>query len=356
MKIDVIVSGIVQGGGITTFVMQLCKLLGCAHSLRLIVTHTEVEKDQIDYLTPFLRRGLIDMSKLHKICRYIRLLNIWRNDDPDLIINNYNAVGQYVLPLLSKRIRNIHIVHGITPDFKRVATINKSYTVHWIVPSKRTAAMLAESNKPINKKHITIIPHGVDVTTHYNRYKTKKKIEEIRLIYVGVLEEHKGVNIFPEVVKDLETKNIPYKFDIVGEGSLKERLLEMLASEIKAEKVYMHGVVQHEKVLKMFTHSDILVYPTRVDSFGLVIAEAMMGGCVPIVGKIEGVTDQIVDNTRDGFLVSIDTKEIVQKICCLNQNNQLLKRMSERARLNAETRYSLVVMSKAYDKLFAYLS
>lgn len=355
MKIDLIVSSIVPGGGITTFVIQLCKLLGYVHSLRLIVTHKGVGKEQVDYLKPFLRRGLTDMSKSYKLWRYIRLIYLWRNDIPDYIINNYNAVGQYVLPILSKRVRNIHIVHGITSDFNRVATINKTYTVHWVVPSKKTATILVDAKKSVEKRYITIIPHGVEDIPEFNKCRNRKE-GKIRLIYTGVLEEHKGADILLEVVRNLERKDILYRFDIVGEGSLRERLKESLAAEIITGKVYLHGNIDHERVLWMFSQCDILVYPTRVDSFGFVIAEAMMGGCVPIVGKIEGVTDQIIDNTHDGFLVSADAEEIVEKIYALSQDNQRLKSMSECARHSAETRYSLTVMTEAYNKLFTRLS
>ncbi|MDE5878345.1 MAG: glycosyltransferase family 4 protein [Muribaculaceae bacterium] len=354
MKIDVIVSAIIPGGGITTFVTQLCKRLSSKYLVRLIVTHKEVEEEQVIYLNMFLSRGLIDISKSYKLWRYIRLIHIWRSDMPDYIINNYNAVGQYVLPILASRVRNLHIVHGITPDFKRVATINKSYTSHWVVPSIKTAEMIMTGNKSVRAEDITVIPHGVEEISEVNIIGQKLQ-NKIFLIYVGVLEEHKGADVLPDIVKLLEKRNISYQFNIIGEGSLREILCKNLASEMSEDKVRLHGVIRHEAVLKMFTQANILVYPTRIDSFGLVIAESMMAGCVPIVGKIAGVTDQIIDNARDGFLVSVKAEEIVQKICELRQDFQLLERMSVQARYTASVRYSLTAMTEAYNRLLIQL-
>ncbi|MDE6669357.1 MAG: glycosyltransferase family 4 protein [Muribaculaceae bacterium] len=354
MKIDVIVSSIIPGGGITNFVAQLCKALSCMHSLRLIVTHEEVRKEQVVWFNIFLSRGLIDISKSYKFWRYIQLINIWRKDTPDCIINNYNAVGQYVLPLLSKKVRNLHIVHGITSDFKRVATINKAYTSHWVVPSRKTAELIMTGNRSVKSECITLIPHGVEEVTK-DTIPVHRLYNKLVLIYVGVLEEHKGVDILPDVVKELERRNISYQFNIIGEGSLRERISRNLASEIADGKVRLYGTIKHKEVLKMFTQSDILVYPTRIDSFGLVIVESMMAGCVPIVGRIAGVTDQIIDNTHDGFLVSVKAEDIIQKIYSLSQDTSLLKRMSEQARYNASAHYSLTVMIEAYNKLLTKL-
>ncbi|MDE6842287.1 MAG: glycosyltransferase family 4 protein [Muribaculaceae bacterium] len=352
MKIDVIVSGIEPGGGITTFVIQFCKVLGDIHSLRLIVTHTKVNKEQIDYLKPLLKRGIKDISKSHKLWRYIRLTTIWLNDMPEYIINNYNAVGQYLLPLLTYKPKNIHIVHGITSDFKRIALINKAYTTHWVVPSKRTAELLNTGNKSIDIDRITIIPHGVEDVS----YKTVDKIKDrINLIYVGVLEEHKGVDVLPEVIKELEKRGISYKFDIVGEGVLRENISRRLVAEIADDKVEFYGSIKHERVLEMFTYSDILVYPTRMDSFGLVITEAMMAGCVPIAGKITGVTDQIIDNARNGFTVPVESEIIAEKICQLAYNRDILVKMAERARVKAKKQYSVSNMSDSYNKLLTHL-
>ena len=355
MKIDMIVSSIIPGGGIANFVAQLCKTLSHMHSLRLIVTHEEVRQEQVVWFNTFLSRGLIDISKSYKLQRYTQLIHIWKKDTPDCIINNYNAVGQYVLPLLTKKVRNLHIVHGITSDFKRVATINKAYTSHWVVPSRRTAEMIMTGNRSVKSECITLIPHGVEEIAK-DTIPVHRLHNELVLIYVGVLEEHKGADILPDVVKELEERNISYQFNIIGEGSLRERISRNLAPEIANGKVRLYGIIKHEEVLKMFAQSDILVYPTRIDSFGLVIAESMMGGCVPIVGRIAGVTDQIIDNTHDGFLVSVKAEDIVQKIYNLSQDILLLKRMSEQARYTASTRYSLTVMTKAYNKLLTRLS
>lgn len=354
MKIDIIVSAIIPGGGITTFVTQLCKALSRMHMLRLIVTHESVADEQATRLNTFLSRGLIDMSESHKLWRYIRLIYVWKSDMPDYIMNNYSAVGQYVLPTLAKRVRNLHIVHGITPDFKRVATINKVYTSHWIVPSRKTAEIIMTGKKSVKAEFITVIPHGVEVISENNSPEERVQ-NKIILIYAGVLEKHKGVDIIPDVVKKLEKRNISYRFDIIGEGSLRESLSKNLALEIDEGKVRLYGFMKHEELLRMFTRSDIFVYPTRVDSFGLVIAESMLGGCVPIVGKIAGVTDQIIDNTRNGFLVSVDAEDIVQKIYRLSQDTQLLKRMSEQAKYKASVRYSLVTMTETYNKLLIQL-
>lgn len=94
-----------------------------------------------------------------------------------------------------------------------------------------------------------------------------------------------------------------------------------------------------------------------MDSFGLVIAEAMINGAVPVVSHLQGITDALVDEGVNGFLIENpkDAKSFVSRIEQLAVNRVLLERMSLEARKKAETSFSLKKFYENYERYFEKL-
>ena len=56
------------------------------------------------------------------------------------------------------------------------------------------------------------------------------------------------------------------------------------------------------QVQKIYPISDIFLYPTLFDSFGMVLLEAMSFG-MPVITLHDFSTSEIIDNEKDGFVV-----------------------------------------------------
>jgi glycosyltransferase involved in cell wall biosynthesis len=53
-----------------------------------------------------------------------------------------------------------------------------------------------------------------------------------------------------------------------------------------------------------FSAADIFLYPTRADSFGLVIAESLACGC-PVITFDVGATSELVQDGKSGYIVPL---------------------------------------------------
>ena len=83
----------------------------------------------------------------------------------------------------------------------------------------------------------------------------------------------------------------------------------------------------------------------------------MINGAVPVVSHLQGITDALVDEGVNGFLIENpkDAKSFVSRIEQLAVNRVLLERMSLEARQKAETSFSLKKFYENYERYFEKL-
>ena len=348
MKIAITVSQITPGGGLTKYVCTLVEILSTDEKNEVWVITTHPSENNLtlsQWIDTKKNIKYIPLGDKNEINRDVSLITVLRNYLPDVIINNYNATTQYILPFLHHKTKIIHILHNNTPDFYRVAAINGRWVDAWIAP---TPALVDYFNEYTGNKYherVFTIPHGVE----WPIYKPIKDKTIPQLSFVGVLYEHKGVKVLPPIIKKLLSKNYKFHFSFIGDGILKDELTVDLQEEINAGIVEFTGRVTGDEVYKKLCQTDIFVYPTHIDAFGLVIAESMINQAIPVVTHLKGITDSIVDDEVNGYLIGQDNVEMfVDRISQLLENRDLRKKMSLSAERKAKACFSTDVMRKNY--------
>lgn len=354
MKIAITVSQITPGGGLTKYVCTLADILtrNTDNEVYIITTHLSEKNPTIENLKKNRNIELVTLGNLNTIKKYLSLIHRLRKISPDIIINNYNASTQYVLPFISTHSKVIHILHNNTDDFYRIASINAKCVDRWVAPTPAIAAYFNDYTSQKYSSRVVVIPHGVDNPI----FEPIKNTKIPQLIYVGVLYEHKGVKILPKIIKSLLSKNYKFHFTFIGEGILKHELEEELSNEINDGVVEFTGRISGEEVYKRLSTSDVFVYPTHIDSFGLVIAEAMINKVVPVVTHLKGITDSIIDDEGNGYLVEKDNVEMfVNRISYLLDNKPQMVSMQENAKRKALSKFSIDIMERNYTQFIKNL-
>lgn len=346
MKILITVSSLTAGSGLSRYVLNLCNLLAESNELMVVTTHdgcdTEFGEKELNNISPYIIFRSFGIKS--KIKKYLSLIRLIQNYRPDVIINNYNGVVQYILPFINKNSRIIHILHNDTDDFYRIASINARLVDGWIAPTHAIASHFNNYSKHRYDPHVEVIPHGVEISGCKER--NNKQLE---IVYAGVLYEHKGVKLLPEIVEELEHRQIDFHLTIIGGGILEDWLRKELNVSINNGDVFMTGVIDHDEVYERMSKADIFLYPTLLDAFGLVIAEAMMCGAIPVVTHLPGITDNLIDNGIDGFLVEKnDTEQFVNIISDLANNSDIRPEIRKAAHSKAKKNFSLDVMRQNY--------
>lgn len=353
MKYLLSVSSITPGSGLSKYVLTLADLLSKnGNEVELLTTHTIDAVYELEQAAKYGISRCYQLGNLGKVSKRIRSISIIHSIRPDFLINNYNGLIQYILPFLRREIKVIHILHNDTDDFYRIASINGKYTNGWIAPTQAIADHFNVYTANKFAKRVKVIAHGVETSSTL----LNSSEDYLQLIFVGMLFEHKGVKILPDIIARLHEDGVKFKFFIVGKGLLGDWLKSELKKEISEGCVSMSGVVPFADVYELQSKADIFIYPTQLDAFGLVIAEAMINGTVPVVSLLPGVTDNLIDDNLNGFLVPQDDVEaFVEKVKLLNEDRTLLKQMKEAARDKALKEFSCDTMARNYSEYFKSL-
>ena len=189
---------------------------------------------------------------------------------------------------------------------------------------------------------IIVIPNGVDLKMfnpanrplYRDRIRQKHGIfhNDLVLMFAGGDWERKGL---PYVIGALSLLPRPdVKLLVVGSGD--EKLYSQLA-ELKQVRERMTFVSGKANIWEYYTASDIFVFPTTYEPFGLVIIEAMASGLPVITSRSAGAADVIIDGVN-GLLLRepSDVNDLAAKIELLLSNAELRKTMGERARESVE--------------------
>lgn len=355
MRIAIVVSQITPGGGVSKYICTLADVLtqDSDNQIYVITTHQSDVNPELDILVSTRDVKYLSLGTLSTIKKYFALVSQLRKLSPDVVVNNYNATLQYILPILKRKTKIVHVIHGITDDFYRVASINGGYVDKWVIPSPALENEFNGYTKNKYKDRIVTIPHAVGEASVGL---SKKETGTTQLTFVGVLYEHKGVLILPDVIKLLLAKGYNFHFTFIGDGVLRNELETALTKEVSEGIVDFTGRIDSKEVYHRLQQTDIFVYPTLIDSFGLVIAEAMMNGAIPVVTCLKGITDTIVDDGVNGFLVpQYDVTTFVERISCLIENDEKRRQMSKTAIDKAKTCFSKDVMRRNYMNMLSSL-
>ena len=127
-----------------------------------------------------------------------------------------------------------------------------------------------------------------------------------RLLFVGGLEptEHKG---FPTLARALAyvAKTRPdWRLDVVGDGPSRAASEELIGTLDLADRVVFLGYRPKPEIAELMRGADAFVLPSRFETQGVVLLEAMMCG-LPIVSTTAGAIPEVVPPDA-GILVSPD--------------------------------------------------
>ena len=169
-----------------------------------------------------------------------------------------------------------------------------------------------------------LMPHGVD-TEVYTPAKRRRAGGAFCIGYVGRLTPEKNVRMFTDLQKRLwAAGERDFELILVGEGSEKEWLRKNLSH------VELPGVLRGDGLAEAFAGMDVFVFPSRTDTFGLVLLEAMSSGLPVVVNADTGRHVGIEDGVEG--LYAEDTQSVANSVLALKRNEGLRARMSCAAR------------------------
>jgi glycosyltransferase involved in cell wall biosynthesis len=208
-----------------------------------------------------------------------------------------------------------------------------------LAPNPDLVTMLEEATG----KPCFLMRRGIDTSVFFPA-RRNRAIDDGTLVlgYVGRLSPEKGVGLLAPLEQAIRAAGIAnYKFLIVGQGA--ER--EALAASLK--NVEFTGVLKGEALARAYANMDLFVFPSRTDTFGNVIQEALASG-VPAVVFAEGGPKFLVDPGTTGLRAESE-EEFCQAVLSLMRDRERRLFMAQTLRESTLDRRWESVFEEVYE-------
>lgn len=156
----------------------------------------------------------------------------------------------------------------------------------------------------------------------------KEHEEPLRFVFAGVLSYRKSIDIILDAFMSLHNEGCDYQLSFIG-GEGEVGWVEKIKSCPKAK--YYPSTSQTE-LYQFLSKADCLLLPSRFDSFGMVVAEAMACGTPVIVSTATGAKAMIEKYPRSGWIVDATHESLY---ACLRE------RIKNREEIFSARRYAL---------------
>ena len=266
----------------------------------------------------------IDLLNLHS---YLVVKNILKQEQPDLVrTHNLKGIGYTVWRAIKNlKIKNVHTIHDVQlvvpsgllkvgEERKLNNWFYKSYAAvcrllidspmevispsQWLMDFYTSRGFFKHSVKTVD------LAFGQLPLTKQLNLQPQKKV--INLLYVGQIEEHKGILWLIRKLKNYELRITNYELgnsfhlDIVGNGSKLNKVRKLVAGD---ERFKVWGWVPAEKLGGFFLTADFTVVPSLVYENSPTIITTSLGHKVPVIArKIGGIPELIKAGETGWFL------------------------------------------------------
>jgi len=163
------------------------------------------------------------------------------------------------------------------------------------------------------ERRIHVIPHIMDDT--FMREHDSNFESPYRLLYVGYLEEHKGVDKLVPILNKLKSESSKdYELTIVGDGGLRSLIEKQISEYDITDAVTLSERVANEELPSIYAAHDVFLHPSQWEEpLARVYLEAI-GTKTPVITRDFGSIDEILgragatcDGTIDGFVETISS-------------------------------------------------
>jgi glycosyltransferase involved in cell wall biosynthesis len=233
------------------------------------------------------------------------------------VVNIHYVVDNFVYFAICKRLLPIRLVtslHGRDAFYREEPLEKYSRAFKFLVSASDLIILPSEAYRrkflhafPDVRDRSIFIHNGIDPgrfspSTHVNRGFNRY------ILCVAELQEYKAIDILVRAAKPLLTDDDSLTLVLAGDGPLRQDL-ESLASSLGIRHRTMFLGTQGASEIATLLHGcEMLVLPSRMEPFGIVLIEAMASRA-PVVATNVGGIPEIVEHEVSGLLVEPENPE-----------------------------------------------
>jgi glycosyltransferase involved in cell wall biosynthesis len=152
-------------------------------------------------------------------------------------------------------------------------------------------------------------------------------------LFVGHVIPRKGLPLLLQACATLRQRGYDqYTLLVVGDGSQQDELKAFCQENGLSDRIHWAGRVSYDQIGSYFKQSDVFVFPTLEDTWGVVTLEAMLMGKPILCSKGAG-TSELVFHGENGYVFPPDNaEELANLMQQFLDHSELIATMGERSR------------------------
>lgn len=273
-----------------------------------------------------------------------RILDIIKEEHPDVIINAHCPLVTWILPFISKsgsislfRNDRIPTIMEFHQSRQGLEIFNKKFTdsfsgwlhqwsIRWIYGKyNKFVALTTEDKKAWNLNNCIVIPNFSSISPR--EYIEDAPGNEHQIILLARLMPQKRIDLMIQVWNLLAKKYPNWHVKVLGEGDLRESLESMVIERGLQDSFLLTGSVKD--VSEELEASDIICLTSEHEGLCLVFIEAMQKSVPMIAFEISGIHD-VVEDGYNGFLVPFgDVYSYARRLSEMMDSKELRNRFRE---------------------------
>ena len=206
------------------------------------------------------------------------------------------------------------------------------------------------------KKNYSIIPHGLNKNYFRNFIKSKSITPDfnnpLKLIFVSTINLYKHQWSLVRIIDELNQNGFYIELTLVGDSQ--PDAMKLLKSELSVLKsphyIKYLGQIEYKELEKYYQDSDIFIFSSSCETFGMVILEAMACG-LPILCSNYSSMPSTFENVPIYFNPFKD--QSIKDAIKLVYNNPILQKSLSKKSIELTNNFSWEITSKT---TFQYLS
>ena len=171
----------------------------------------------------------------------------------------------------------------------------------WIVPVNKLLEDDLTGQYGVDPNQVRMVFIGID-TTRFAPHFREAKHGRLTMAYTSRLEDlQKNVFILPRILDAALKLGGSYELRILCGGPDERKLREKFRHLGLLDHVRFDTGIAREAMLDELALADVFLMTSRFEGCPHALIEAMASGCVPVVSKLRGIFDTMVEDGREGY-------------------------------------------------------
>jgi len=208
---------------------------------------------------------------------------------------------------ISKKLNIPFVVTEHTGPYSRILNSWLKSNISKFVFNKAAKVLVVSEHQKNELLKLGIAKEKIEVSfnpVNTDVYKLTTVSDSKNIAFVSRLDEFKGglrtLKAFHQLIK----KHQDYTLTIVGEGEEFEVIQHYILENDLVSKVFLKGTLVKTQIAEILSTSSFFVFPSRHETFGLVVAEALSCG-LPVICTNQTAPKEFI-NEQNGILVNPD--------------------------------------------------